>query len=84
MKKILLLQTFFLISLAGCISNGTENTNKQGSVGSDRDEFGCIGSAGYSWCKHTNKCERPWELAEQEGFENTHENFQAHCETLQP
>jgi hypothetical protein len=30
-------------------------------VGSDRDEHGCIGSAGYSWCELKQKCLRIWE-----------------------
>lgn len=30
-------------------------------VGNDRDEHGCIGSAGYSWCSIKNKCLRVWE-----------------------
>jgi hypothetical protein len=30
-------------------------------VGGDRDEHGCIGSAGYSWCASSAKCLRPWE-----------------------
>lgn len=30
-------------------------------VGADRDEHGCIGSAGYSWCEARQKCTRPWE-----------------------
>jgi membrane-bound inhibitor of C-type lysozyme len=30
-------------------------------VGGDRDEHGCIGSAGYSWCEILKKCLRPWE-----------------------
>ena len=29
--------------------------------GSDRDEHGCIGSAGYEWCEPKEKCIRPWE-----------------------
>ncbi len=32
-------------------------------VGGDRDEHGCIGSAGYSWCEAKNKCLRIWEEA---------------------
>ncbi len=32
-----------------------------GVVGGDRDEHGCIGSAGYSWCANKNKCLRTWE-----------------------
>ncbi|MFZ6014782.1 MAG: hypothetical protein ACOYUZ_00285 [Patescibacteria group bacterium] len=30
-------------------------------LGGDRDEHGCIGSAGYSWCESLQKCYRPWE-----------------------
>ncbi len=30
-------------------------------VGGDRDEHGCIGSAGYSWCEAKQKCLRVWE-----------------------
>jgi len=30
-------------------------------VGGDKDEHGCIGSAGYSWCERKNKCLRVWE-----------------------
>lgn len=30
-------------------------------VGNDRDEHGCIGSAGYSWCQEKQKCLRIWE-----------------------
>ncbi|MCL4374706.1 hypothetical protein M1523_02490 [Patescibacteria group bacterium] len=30
-------------------------------VGNDRDEHGCIGSAGYTWCAAKNKCLRVWE-----------------------
>lgn len=30
-------------------------------VGGDKDEHGCIGSAGYSWCQTKNKCLRIWE-----------------------
>lgn len=30
-------------------------------VGGDKDEQGCIGSAGYSWCQEKQKCLRTWE-----------------------
>lgn len=30
-------------------------------VGGDRDEHGCIGSAGYSWCELKQRCLRQWE-----------------------
>lgn len=30
-------------------------------VGGDKDEHGCIGSAGYTWCQIKQKCLREWE-----------------------
>jgi len=30
-------------------------------VGNDKDEHGCIPSAGYSWCEAKQKCLRSWE-----------------------
>ncbi|GAA4821302.1 hypothetical protein GCM10011365_24590 [Marinicella pacifica] len=48
--------------------------------GSDRDAHGCMASAGYSWCPRTVQCERPWELAEEHGFDITEEAYQAFCQ----
>lgn len=49
--------------IGGCgeenIPSVSQNTNTM--VGSDRDEHGCIGSAGYSWCEAKSKCLRVWE-----------------------
>jgi len=41
-----------LLVSAGC---------SQKSVGGDRDEYGCIGSAGYVWSTEKQQCIRPWE-----------------------
>ena len=30
-------------------------------LGGDRDEHGCIPSAGYIWCEELQECIRPWE-----------------------
>jgi hypothetical protein len=49
-------------------------------VGGDRDAHGCIGSAGYSWCPRTQRCERPWELAAAAGFESSPAAFAKYCE----
>jgi hypothetical protein len=38
-------------------------------LGGDRDEHGCIGSAGYSWSESAGKCIRPWEEEGQEALE---------------
>ncbi len=51
--------------------------------GADRDEHGCIGSAGYSWCAKEGKCVRPWELAKEKGFPSTEEAFRAYCSGTQ-
>lgn len=43
-------------------TNGAnENTNLP--LGGDRDEHGCVGSAGYAWCESAQKCQRSWEEA---------------------
>ena len=45
--------------------------NDQQLVGGDRDEHGCIGSAGYTWCEPKQKCLREWEepCTQQEVFD---------------
>ncbi len=48
-------------------------------VGGDRDAHGCIGSAGYQWCEHSQRCERPWELAQAQGLANTAGAIDAYC-----
>jgi putative lipoprotein len=47
--------------------------------GSDRDDHGCIPSAGYTWCAKEGKCVRPWELAKEKGFVSTEEAVRAYC-----
>ena len=47
--------------------------------GADRDDHGCVPSAGYSWCAREAKCVRPWELAKEKGFASTEEAFRAYC-----
>lgn len=62
--------------LIGC----KDSTTPAQMVGGDTDAQGCIPSAGYTWCEKTKQCERPWELAEQKGFENRNKQFTAFCE----
>ncbi|MCK5107595.1 MAG: hypothetical protein KAQ83_02620 [Nanoarchaeota archaeon] len=60
MKKlyILILSLLVLTFVVGC-------SNKEGIeeeiVGNDKDEYGCIGSAGYQYCPELEKCVRVWE-----------------------
>jgi putative lipoprotein len=51
----------------------------ESTPGADRDEHGCIRSAGYAWCAKEDKCVRPWELAKEKGFASTEEAFRAYC-----
>lgn len=45
-----------------CVPNPvTDETNTEPIVGGDRDEHGCIPSAGYTWCESKQKCLRTWE-----------------------
>jgi hypothetical protein len=42
-------------------------------IGGDLDEYGCKGSAGYSWCETKQKCLRMWEepcLSDEEAIKN--------------
>jgi hypothetical protein len=83
-----MLLTVACILVAGCPKEDAKGVDEPSSAepeavptlpGSDRDEHGCIRSAGYHWCERTQQCERPWELAKREGFENTAEAFEAWC-----
>lgn len=49
------------------------------AVGGQRDTHGCLPAAGYRWCERTARCERPWELAGTQGFENTAEAYERYC-----
>ncbi len=64
--------------MAGC-SGDAEAPQPAPLVGADRDEHGCIGSAGYAWCAKKSECVRPWELAEQAGFELSEAGFSEFC-----
>jgi hypothetical protein len=55
------------VGLPEVIDNMPTTTVDNNIVGGDKDEHGCIGSAGYSWCAVKNKCLRVWE----EKCENT-------------
>lgn len=44
-----------------CITASVTLAQQAPMPGSDRDEHGCIGSAGYTWSAMKNKCVRLWE-----------------------
>lgn len=68
-----------LVAGAAFLLSACSVTQESPKVGADKDEHGCIGSAGYAWCETTNQCERSWELAQEQGFENTPESFALFC-----
>ena len=79
MKISYLLHIVLVACITGCSLSDPVNSDDGNLPGSDRDIHGCIASAGYSWCGRSNQCERPWELAEKEGFDNNREQFEAYC-----
>jgi len=47
---------------AACSSVNIDYVGECGAiVGGDKDQYGCIPSAGYSWCAAKNRCIRSWE-----------------------
>jgi hypothetical protein len=84
MKKLILIALASAALITGCNSEKTSRSVDGGAPGSERDQHGCIASAGYAWCARINQCERPWELAEQQGFDNTEEAFRKYCNDLPP
>lgn len=70
----------FLNKFADAITDSVVASPPPLMTGADRDAQGCIGSAGYAWCERTKACERPWELAEKEGFELSAQAFSAFCQ----
>jgi hypothetical protein len=52
----MLIVLIVFISIIGC-----QKAPETPIVGGDKDEHGCIGSAGYTWCEAKQKCLRTWE-----------------------
>ena len=58
MKAIILTAMLIGMTLiAGCINEPNNNV----PIGGERDEYGCLGPAGYQWCPSQQKCMRMWE-----------------------
>lgn len=71
MKWFYALIAVLALSLAACTDN---------LAGNDKDEHGCIGSAGYSWCEKESKCVRPWVLASEKSLDfSTKGKFDDYC-----
>ena len=57
--KLFLLTTFLLLIF---IRSGSWATDSNRMVGGDRDNKGCIGSAGYTWSYLMKQCVQPWDI----------------------
>ncbi|MDA5341311.1 hypothetical protein [Stenotrophomonas maltophilia] len=85
MKALLLIPALLVLSAcanqhqAAASADAAAGLPATPRVGADRDAHGCIGSAGYQWCEHSQRCERPWELAQAQGLTNTAEAIDAYC-----
>jgi len=77
--RIAIVAAAFAGLLGGC-AGAREVAAEHPMPGSDQDAHGCKASAGYAWCARTGKCERPWELARERGFDNSAEAFHRYCE----
>ena len=79
MKKLFLI--FCGIFLASCHHENSEISHKSAEkiLGGDRDEHGCIGSAGFLWCEKKQKCLRPWEEKCDENSENSAAEIPKNC-----
>lgn len=86
MKVLLLIPALLVLVACASPDNAAPRADGKPSttmpkVGGDRDAHGCIGSAGYQWCEHSQRCERPWELAQAHGLANCAEAIDAYCAT---
>ncbi len=82
MQILILFIALLVAPIAACTAQIAEVPDKAEvteMVGSDRDAHGCIPSAGYLWCERTNRCERPWVLSDEQGFESTQKAFDKYC-----
>ena len=82
MRKLAIATVVVAVCFGGCGSESQTEVVERAKPGSDSDERGCIGSAGYLWCERTKQCERPWELAEKKGFEKSQEHFDSYCVSM--
>lgn len=59
MKRKYWIAVYTLILLA--LGSAYTLLSRENTVGGDRDDHGCIASAGYSWCAPRSACERSFE-----------------------
>ena len=60
---IFLVLTLGLVAIFSFSINRINPRQAENLVGGDKDEHGCVASAGYTWCELKQKCLREWEEA---------------------
>jgi len=60
-KTVILILGIFILASCGNTGNKSNDTEPLKSLGSDKDEHGCINSAGYTWSIIKQECIRVWE-----------------------
>jgi len=53
MKEVFILLVVVSLLFLGC--------GEDELIGGDKDEYGCLSAAGYTWCEGMQKCLRTWE-----------------------
>lgn len=80
--RIMFIRNVLALMLLGLAACGAQASPPAPLPGSDRDEHGCIHSAGYSWCAREKSCVRAWELAKERGFASSGQAFETYCSSL--
>ena len=79
MKRKLFQASALVLCLTLLMSCGTSNNeNKTKLVGNDRDEHGCIASAGYQWSELLHDCKRPFEKGIRLNAANENQTYAAY------
>ena len=60
-------------------TSDTTSSQKRSVAGSDTDSYGCVHSAGYTWCAREEKCIRPWELSKEQGISSDAQSINSYC-----
>ncbi len=53
----------------------------EAAVDGEKEDHGCIGTAGFMWCERDGECVKPDDLAEKHGLEKTADAVKAYCES---
>ena len=61
MKTKQIIVVIIILVAAGAIYWLGSNNTQNNPIGGQKDAYGCLTAAGYSWCAAKTKCIRQWE-----------------------